>query len=89
MPLPVLQGFTIIRHNNDLLANLLTEVCHDISVEPHLRPLTGESLSYLSVNTADNARLDVAASGFWGGRFERAFLMLGSLIPTLLQTGLP
>ena len=25
-----------------------------------------------SANTDDNARLDVAAYGFWGGRFERA-----------------
>ena len=68
-------GFTIIRHNEvrDLLANLLTEVCHDVSIEPHLQPLSGESLSLRTASTEDNARLDVAASGFWGGRFERAF----------------
>ena len=68
-------GFTIIRHNEvrDLLANLLTEVCHDVSVEPHLQPLSGESFPLLSASTEENARLDVAASGFWGGRFERAF----------------
>ena len=57
----------------DLLANLLTEVCHDVSLEPHLQPLSGESLSFRTASTEDNARLDVAASGFWGGRFERAF----------------
>ena len=68
-------GFTIIRHNEvrDLLANLLTEVCHDVSIEPHLQPLNGESFSTRSASIEDSARLDVAASGFWGGRFERAF----------------
>ena len=68
-------GFTIIRHNEvrDLLANLLTEVCHDVSLEPHFQPLSGESFSLRTASTEDNARLDVAASGFWGGRFERAF----------------
>ncbi len=40
-------GFPILRHNEirDLTANLLTEVCHDVSVEPALQPLTGEMLS--------------------------------------------
>ena len=68
-------GVTIIPHNEvrDLTANLLTEVCHDVCVEPRLQPLTGETLSTRSATTEDNARLDVAASGFWGGRFERAF----------------
>ena len=68
-------GFTIIRHNEvrDLLANLLTEVCHDVSVEPHLQPLSGESFPHRTASTEDNARLDVAANGFWGGRFDKAF----------------
>ena len=57
----------------DLTANLLTEVCHDVCVEPRLQPLSGETLSTRSATTEDNARLDVAASGFWGGRFEGAF----------------
>ena len=37
-------GFPSIRHNEvcDLTACLLTEVCHDVRVEPHLQPLTGE-----------------------------------------------
>ena len=76
VPFPVPRGgFTIIRHNEvrDLLANLLTEVCHDVSLEPPLQPLSGESLSLRTASVEDNARLDVAASGFWGGRFERAF----------------
>ena len=68
-------GFPTIRHNEirDVMANLLTEICHDVCVEPHLQPLSGETMSTRSASTEVNARLDVAASGFWGGRFERAF----------------
>ena len=53
--------------------SLLTEVCHDVCIEPRLQPLSGETLSTRNATTEGNARLDVAASGFWGGRFERAF----------------
>ncbi len=52
----------------------LTEVCHRVAIESHLQPLTGEHLSYNSAITEDGARLDVAMFGFWGGRFEKAFL---------------
>ena len=51
----------------------MTEVCHNVAVEPHLQPLTGEALRGASSITQDGARLDVAADGFWGSRFERAF----------------
>ena len=38
-------GFPIIRHNEirDITASLMTEVCHSVSVEPLLQPLTGNS----------------------------------------------
>ena len=49
-------------------------MCHDVCIEPHLQPLSGEILSTRSANTGDEARLDVAASGFLGGRFERIFI---------------
>ena len=36
--------------------------------------LTGEQLDYATANVEDGARLDnIAASGFWGGRFEESF----------------
>ncbi len=68
-------GFPIIRHNEirDLTANLLTEVCHEVSIEPDLQPVTGETFQGASAITQDGARLDVAMSGFWGGRHERTF----------------
>ena len=65
-------GYPSIRHN-DLTADLLSEVCHCVSIEPHLQSAEGEDLRGASANTTDGARLDIAANGFWGGRFERAF----------------
>ena len=65
-----------MRHNEvrDITATLLTEVCHGVTTEPHLQPLSGESLSHRSANTQDGARLDVAMYGSWGRRFENAFI---------------
>ena len=41
-------AFPIIRHNDvrDLTAKLMSEVCHDVQVEPHLQPLSGELLHH-------------------------------------------
>ncbi len=69
-------GFPSIRHNEirDATANLLTEVCHDVMVEPDLQPLTGETMSHRTSNSNEGARLDIAVNGFWGGRYEKTFL---------------
>ena len=69
-------GFPTIRHNEirDLTASLMTEVCNDVQLEPDLQPLTGEQLTYTTANVEDGARLDIAANGFWGGRYERTFI---------------
>ena len=68
-------GFPMIRHNEirDFTACLMSEVCHDVSVEPALQPLSGEILSGATANREDEARLDFSARGFWGSRNERAF----------------
>ena len=65
-------GFPFIRHNEirDLTANLLTQVCSDVCIEPELQPMTGEVLSSATSNAQDGARLD---NGFWGGCFEWTF----------------
>ena len=57
-------GFTILRHNEirDLTANVLSEVCHDVCIEPVLQLLTGEVLSGASAIREDAARLDIAAA---------------------------
>ena len=66
-------GFPILRHNEirDLTANLLTEVCHQVSTEPDLQPLTNETWRMKSTNTQDGARLDIAVNGFWGSRRKK------------------
>ena len=68
MPLPT------IRHNEirDVVANILSEMCADVNVEPEL-PLTG--------NEQDGKRLDIKARGFWGGRFEETFFDVGVFNP--------
>ena len=69
-------GFPAIHHNEirDITANLLSEFCNDVRVEPDLQELTTEELSGCTPNTTNGARLDIAINGFWGGRFQRTFL---------------
>ena len=69
------RGFPSIHHNEirDITANLLSEVCNDVRVEPDLQELTTEELSRRTAITTDGARLDIAVNGLWGGRFERTF----------------
>ena len=63
-------GFPSIRHNEvrDITADLLNKVAHNVAVEP---------FHYRTANVGEQARLDVAASGIWGGRFERTLLTIG------------
>ena len=65
-------GFPSIRHNEvrDITAELLSEVCHEVEVEPHLQPLSDERFQQKTANTQDGARLDIAMNGFWSGRYE-------------------
>ena len=48
-------------HNEirDLTANLLTEVCNGVCIEPDLQPIDGEVLTGSSSNTQDGARLAI------------------------------
>ena len=56
-------GFPIIRHNEirDLLANVMTETCHDVATEPQLQQVDRELPA--GTNVQDGARLDISASG--------------------------
>ena len=49
----------------DFTAELLSEVCNDVAVEPLLTPLTGENFKYKTANVEEHARLDVSARGVW------------------------
>ena len=57
-------AFPTIRHNDirDLMAELMSEVCHDVSKEPSLQ---SESLSLHTCNLDNGAWLDIKASSFW------------------------
>ena len=52
-----------IRHNRmrDIVVEFLTEVCPNVSTEPALQPITGETFSHRSTDTDDGARLDITA----------------------------
>jgi len=53
----------------------VSEVCHDVAIEPVLQRLTGENLHYATANVEDEARLDVSARGFWVVDTREVFLM--------------
>ena len=53
------------QQTKNITASLLKEVCHDVRIEPSLQKLTGEKFQQRTVNTSDEARLDVATRGFW------------------------
>ena len=51
------EGFPAVRHNEvrDITATLLTEVCHGVSTEHHLQPLSSGSMSHRSAITENGA----------------------------------
>ena len=69
-------GFPSLHHNEirDLTAKLLTDVCNDVQIESDLQEITTKTMTKRTANTAEGARLDIAASGFLGGRRERMFI---------------
>ena len=48
----------------DILADIFNEVCHDVEIEPHLEPITGEILPENS-NITENGRLEIAIGSIW------------------------
>ena len=80
----------MIRHNEvqDLTASLLTEVCHNVATEPFLQPVTSETFSLASVNTTNDAHLDIKAKGFWS-RGQDAYFDVRGFYPQCLQLPLP
>ena len=68
-------GFPSIRHDElrDLTAHLLTEVCHNVGIEPELQPLDGVRMDHRTANVEDGARLDIKADNFWSKDRQTAF----------------
>ena len=66
----------------DFTGKLLAEVCPDVTIEPDLQPLEGESFDFASANHEENARVDIRARGFWGRNRQCAFFMSRFLTQT-------
>ena len=68
-------GFPTIRHNEirDITAHLMSDVCHNVGIEPPLQHITSETMSYRTANVEEGARLDIKAQGFWGNDRQCAF----------------
>ena len=64
----------------DTIATLLDEVCNDVTTEPCLQHLSGETLRPLSANTLDGARIVIWARGFWDV-MQDAFFDLWVVLP--------
>ena len=68
-------GFPTLHHNElrGFTAAALSEVCHDMAVEPVLQPPSGEYFCYATANVEDEVHLDVNVQGFWGNCFQMTF----------------
>ena len=68
-------GFPSIRHNElrNITAQYLSEVCHNVSIEPTLQQVTTEQFRHRTANKEDGARLDVSAQSFWSSDRQQAF----------------
>ncbi len=56
-----------------MTATLMSEVCHNVKIEPGLQPVTGEQFEHRTANREDGARLDIVAQSFWGRDRQSAF----------------
>ena len=52
----------------------MKEVCHDVTIEPNLQPLLGETFDNNSTTCEDEARLDIKANWLRESRFTSTFL---------------
>ena len=57
-----------MRHNEvrEFTAELLKDVCHDVQIEPLLKPMTGEILKHKTANVSDEARVDISSKRILG-----------------------
>ena len=76
-------GFLCIRHNDlrDQTANMMSEVCQDIEIEPKLTPSLGGELQDRTSNNSIKEKIDIRTRGFWE-RWQQAFLRYGFSTPT-------
>ena len=48
----------------DITAHLMSDVCHNVGVEPTLQPITDERLHHSTANTKDG-HVDIKDQVFW------------------------
>ena len=60
----------------DLTSSLLTEVFHNVAIEPSLQPVTTETFSLASANTTNDAGLDIKTRGFWSRGHAGCILLI-------------
>ena len=51
----------------------MSKMCNNVSTECHLQLVSAEIVRFKTANSYSNAWLDIAANGFWGGKFEHSF----------------
>ena len=83
MPIRRNDTYTYMRDNEtrNTFANLMSEVCFDVEIEPKLQSLQGEIFVNNSTTTDEYARQDVKVNGIWGSRFSRNFFDVKSFNP--------
>ena len=57
----------------DSFENLLSDVCHDVEIDPHLQPLQGKTFALKSMTSDDDARLDIKANGLRESKFNKTY----------------
>ena len=63
----------------------MSDVCHNVGIEPPLQHITSETMSYRTANVEEGARLDIKAQGFWVNNRQCAFFdvrVFNPLAPT-------
>ena len=68
-------GFPTIRNNQirDITAHLMSDVCHNVGIEPPLQHISSETTSLRTANVEEGAHLDIKAQGFGGNDRQCAF----------------
>ena len=73
------KGFVSQRQDGiqNLLKSLLSKVCKDVEVEPHLLPMDIDVFNLSSAVTSPEARLDIKAGSFWsrGETYSSMYVM--------------
>ena len=53
---------------------MISDVSHDVEIEPHPQPLQGETFAPKSTTTDDDAILDIKANRFLESRFNKTYI---------------